>query len=189
MSRSRQTSRSGSTTSRNVPPDGYSVPSSSETIVYANVPPGRTSIVIVERGVVMSRGPNQRATCSGSVQACQTSSRGASKTRVIVNSWSTDGVSAIALLLHRSEMPVEPVEAAFEELPVPRQPVGCVLEGTSAQPRRPPPRRAGARDQPGAFEHLQVRRARGTMSRPLDRLRLTDQRRPPRAVEERGATT
>src|SRR5260370_38729752 len=149
MSRSRQTSRSGSTTSRKVPPDGISVPSASETIVNSNVPPGRTSMTTVDRGVVNPRGPNQRATCSGSVHAFHTSSRGASKTLVIVNSRPMGGVSVITPLLDGAQVIVETVEAAFEELPVARQPAGGVLERTPAQPGRPPLGGAPARDEPG----------------------------------------
>src|SRR6266545_3107957 len=50
-SRSRHTRRSGSTTSRYVPPLEYSVPSS-ETITNSQVPPGRTSMLILDNGVV-----------------------------------------------------------------------------------------------------------------------------------------
>src|SRR5436190_13449543 len=158
MSRSRQTSRSASTTSRKVPPDGISLPSSSETIVSSNEPPGRTSIVMVVNGVVMLRGPNQAATCSGSVHAFHTSSRGASKTRVIVNSRPMGGVSAITPLLDGAQVIVEPIEAALEELPVARQPAGGVLERTPAQPGRPPLGGPPAGDEPGVLEHLQVLR-------------------------------
>src|SRR6476619_6338370 len=149
MSRSRQTSRSGSTTSRKVPPDGNPLPSSSETIVTSNVPPGRTSMVTVDTGVVNPRGPNQRETCSGSVHAVHTSWRGASKTRVIVNSRPMGGMSVIAPLLDGAQVIVEPVEAALEELPVALQPAGGVLERTPAQTGRPPLGGAAARDEAG----------------------------------------
>src|SRR5438552_3527519 len=54
-----------------------------ETVVEPrDAPPGLTSIVIVDTGVVNGGVPNHCAKCSGSVNAFQTSSRGASKTRV-----------------------------------------------------------------------------------------------------------
>jgi hypothetical protein len=59
-------------------------------------------MLIVDNGVVQPRGPNQRVTCSGRVQARNTKSRGASKTRVIVNSWAVargvldDSVTALS---------------------------------------------------------------------------------------------
>lgn len=58
------------------------LPSLSRTIVARHSPPGRTSIETVESGAVYGSVPNQLAKCSGSVQAFQTSSRGASRTRV-----------------------------------------------------------------------------------------------------------
>src|SRR5205807_7719931 len=177
MLRSRQTSRSGSTTSRKVPPAGDSVRSSSETIVSSKVPPVRTSMETVDNGVVKPRGPNQRATCSGSVHASHTSSRGASKTRVIVNSRPMGGVSAIAPLLDGAQVIVEPVEAALEELPVALQPAGGVLERTPAQPGRPPLGGPPAGDEPGVLEHLQV--LRNGLHRHGERLReLVDGRLP-----------
>jgi len=53
-------------------------------MVALHAPPGLTSIEIVGSGVVYGGVPNQCVKCSGSVQAFQTSSRGASKTRVTV---------------------------------------------------------------------------------------------------------
>src|SRR5262249_13721801 len=55
-------------------------------MVRLATPPGRRSIWILSSGVLMPRGPHHWATCAGSVQACHTNSRGASKTRVIVSS-------------------------------------------------------------------------------------------------------
>src|SRR5262249_1894071 len=106
-------------------------------------------MVMVERGVVKPRGPNQRATCSGSVHAFQTSSRGASKTRVIVNSRST-GVSAIALRLQGTEVVVEAVQAGLEELPGSRQPTGA------GPPGRPPLGGAPPGHGPRVLQRLQV---------------------------------
>src|ERR687891_410712 len=85
---SSNTNRSGSTTSRYTPATVISGlpsspgPPSSETDVTRNVPPGLTSIVTDAR--IVPRGPHQCASCSGSVHAFHTSSRGASKTRVMV---------------------------------------------------------------------------------------------------------
>src|SRR4051812_38493113 len=90
------------------------------------IPPTRTS---ASRTVVVKPfGPNQRAKCSFSVQALNTSSRGKSRTRqsTISRSSAHDGsaflLSTIALLLstlvllfclHLAQVVVQPIEALF----------------------------------------------------------------------------
>src|SRR5579871_3650853 len=74
-----KTNRSGGTISRYSPTHGYSPPSGAR-ITIRQAPPTRTSASQTE--LVQPLGPHHLAKCAGSVQALNTSSRGASKTRV-----------------------------------------------------------------------------------------------------------
>src|SRR5258706_3778218 len=100
-------------------------------------PPTRTSAS--QTGLVNSFGPHQRARCSGSVHALNTSSRGASKTRVITTSRSIAvslaGVLGVPLadilsllFFHFHQIFVETIKAFFPEAAILLHPFGDVLE-------------------------------------------------------------
>src|SRR5262245_61567 len=136
-------------------------------MVRRQVPPGRTSISWMV--VVKPFGPHHCATCSGFVQASNTSVRGASKRRVSTTSRpAVERASSLLaftgtillLLGELTQVRVEAVEALLPEAPVEGRPVGDVLEGRRLQPARTPLRLAAAGDQSGALEHLQVLRDR-----------------------------
>src|SRR4051794_18429955 len=115
-------------------------------------------------GVSNSSGPHHSATCSGSVHACHTCSRGASKVRTIETWWCWDCVaeSGIALSsLEVVEVRSEPVHPALPQRAIRRHPLRCLLERLDPQRARPVLRRAVAGDQAGALEHLQVPGDRG----------------------------
>src|SRR5918992_4173826 len=142
-----------------IPATGISTPSS-DTEVRRNVPPGLTSIVTVSSGVLQPCGPHHCTSCSGSVHALHTSSRGASYTRLISISCAV-AVSVIPVsLLHFVEVIAEAVEAALPKPAVAGQPVGGLLEGIALQARRAQLRRAASRYEAGALQHLQVLRHR-----------------------------
>src|SRR6266508_2526000 len=100
--------------------------------------------------------PNQSAKRSGSVHSFHTRSRGASKTRVIVIPSLLRGSAILRSLLGRLQALVEAVEASLPEPTVLLEPVDSFLHRRTPQPRGPKLRRAAARDQPRALEHLQV---------------------------------
>src|SRR6516162_3023943 len=119
-------------------------------------PPTRGSMLTELRGISKPAGPNHRASWSGSVQAWNTSSRGASKTRVIVISRSS-ACTAVDSAIVRSflkvvQVLVQPVEPALPDLPARLHPRRGLAEALGPQPARPRLRRAVARDQPGALE-------------------------------------
>src|SRR4051812_39785075 len=96
-------------------------------------PPGRKSIL--HEGSVKSRGPHQRASISGCVQALNTSRRGASNTRTMTSSRSAVAVAALILAamfplpdLQLFEVIVQPVQALFPKFPVSLQPLRGVPE-------------------------------------------------------------
>src|SRR5438105_12637280 len=108
-------------------------------------------------------GPHHCIRRSRSVQALNTMSRGASNTRVMTNSRSAAAATALlfpaTLLLLRLKFPqviVQAIEAFVPESAVAVDPVGDVLERPGFEPARPPLRLAAARDQPGAFQYLEV---------------------------------
>src|SRR5918996_3230149 len=104
------------------------------------------------RGVVMCAGANQAATWSGSVQARNTASRGASKMRVIRTSW--PAVASLMGLSFLAQMRIESVHPGLPR-PLPRlHPPDRVVEGIGLEPAPPPLRLARAGDQPGPLEHL-----------------------------------
>src|SRR5688572_4224936 len=124
-------------------------------------PPGRRSIRTAE--ALKSFGPSQRTRCSGWVQALNTRLRGASNWRVITSS---DPASRVALslgavivgvlALQLAQIVVQPVEAGIPERAIALDPVGDLLQRPGLQPAGPPLRRAAARHQPGALQHLQM---------------------------------
>src|SRR6267143_499883 len=122
-------------------------------------PPGRTSRS--QTGFVNPWGPHHCATCFGSVQALNTSSRGASKTRVSTNSRSSfvmmfPVAMLFLLFLDVTQIVIQAIKALRPELPVVRHPVGDVLERTGSDPAGPPLRLAPACNQTGVFQHLEV---------------------------------
>src|SRR4051812_25219324 len=116
-----------------------------------------------QKGMVKWRGPNHRANCTGSVQARKTTSRGASKTRVMVSRGSFFTALAFIrflLVLQLAKVFVEPIEALFPELAIVADPVRHFLERAGVETAGAPLRVASAGDQPGALEHFQVLRDR-----------------------------
>src|SRR5258708_15178631 len=104
-------------------------------------PPGRTSIL--QNGSVESLGPNQRARCSGSVQASKTSSRGAAKTRVRTSSCSAVSMLALlacmlSLLLQLLQVLLDPIEALLPEAAVVLHPPRHLLLRIPTQISLPP---------------------------------------------------
>src|SRR6516164_2580101 len=112
-------------------------------------PPGRTSIR--PEIVVKPRGPHQRTRCSGSVHILMTSSRSAERS-------AASAVMAIFGLaaLQFAEILVEAIKAVVPEAAIMIEPLGSVPERPCFEPARPPLCLAASRDQPGAFQHLQV---------------------------------
>src|SRR3954447_5564299 len=110
------------------------------------------------RGVSRCAGPNHAATASGSVHALNTSSRGASKTRVIMTS-RLAATSAIVLSLS-AQVRVEPVHARLPGPLARLHPRDRVVERLGLHPARPPLRLTAAGDEPGALEDLEVARDR-----------------------------
>src|SRR6266540_962653 len=111
-------------------------------MVKLQPPPGLTSIETVSSGTSAVGPPNQSAKRSGSVHSCQTRSRGASMTRVIVIPGSAT-----------PQTPLEVIEALF---PQRFEPVRRLLERPAAKPRRSQLRGPASFDQPGVFEHAEV---------------------------------
>ena len=118
--------------------------------------------------IVKPRGPHHWATCSGSVQASQTASTGASYTRMMSDlvRFIFCGHSVLLLSLFFFAVTVfryasEAIEALFPELPVLLHPVGDALERFGIELARAPLRLARLGDQPGLLQHLQVLGDRG----------------------------
>src|SRR4051794_40746199 len=162
-------------------------------------PPGRRSYSIVSRGVLNPSGPHHFATSSGSVHTRQTSSRGASSSRSItivrsVIAYCCCSLMVGAFLLDLPEAKRDAVEPALPDVAVLLQPLGHVAQRRSLQPGGPQLRRATARDQAGALQHLQVlrdgldavrERLRELVDRHLALLCEPGEDRPPRRVGER----
>src|SRR6516162_5646882 len=125
-------------------------------------PPTRGSMETEARGISKPAGPNHRARWSGLVQAWNTSSRGAPKTRVMVISRSSACTTVDSAIFRSSlkvlQVLVQPVEPALPDLAARLHPCRGLAAALGAKPARPRLRRAVARDQPGALEHLQVPR-------------------------------
>src|SRR5438552_4328307 len=115
-------------------------------------PPGRTSLSWVV--TVKPRGaPCQRSRCFGSVQHLNTSSRGASKTRVRTSSHSKDAVAESFFVLIRllpglqfMEVIVQAIEARVPEAPIAFEPVRDVFHRARPESTRPPLRLATSFD-------------------------------------------
>src|SRR6266702_1651082 len=159
---------SGRAISRNSPRNPRSTPSEPRCTIR-HFPPGRKSIS--QLAVSNRRGPHQRDMCSHEVCASNTSSRGASNTRVMTNSrspWvvtvSLLPLAGIAFLLSSSlellQVLVQPVVALLPEFAVPLDPLVCFLQRPRLQPGRPPLPFPAPSDQPRPLQHLQVLRDR-----------------------------
>src|SRR5260221_14781192 len=131
-------------------------------MVCFQTPPGLTSIFSIV--VVKPRGPHQCTTCRGSVIACHTSSRGASKFRVMTIS--RLAVSSMVLFsrcfilfllfLQFAQIIVQTVKAFFPEKAVVFHPGGDFLERPCPETAGAPLRVPAACDQPGALQDLEV---------------------------------
>src|SRR5712692_9744976 len=117
-------------------------------------PPGRASSS--QTGFVNPCGPHHCATCFGSVHTLNTSSRDASKTRVMTSIRSDGSVAGLflsamflLLVLKFVQVIVQTIEALVPERAIVLHPVGDVLERARLQPAGPPLRLAAARDQAG----------------------------------------
>src|SRR5690349_15460570 len=96
----------------------------------------------------------------------QTVSRGASKTRVMVNCFVLVAVgSGIRRSFQLAESLVEQVEALVPCVTMPVDPGGCLVEGLGAERAAAPLRVGGALDEAGTLEHLEMLRDRGTAHR------------------------
>jgi hypothetical protein len=90
---------------------GHADPSSSVaslTMVVANTPPGRASIVILSSGVDMPGGPQKWVSCSGSKKAEKSISRGKSKSRVMVTSPRSSSLPVVVMVAELSVMRESP---------------------------------------------------------------------------------
>src|SRR5216110_1454841 len=108
-------------------------------------PPGRRSIR--QYGSVKPFGPHQRSRRSGSVHALKTSSRGASKTRVMTSSPAAGFLAALGsgllaamllLVLQLTQIVVQAIEALLPEVAIGLHPVGDLLQRTGGQPAGAP---------------------------------------------------
>src|SRR5258708_21465803 len=122
-------------------------------------PPGRTSSS--QTGFLNPRGPHHSATRFGSVQALNTSSRGASNTRVSTNSCPSFGTKLpvamlFLLFLHVLQIFFQTVKTLGPEPLVVRQPFSDILERRGANTAWPPLRLARACYQTSVFQNLEV---------------------------------
>src|SRR5688572_33148828 len=134
-------------------------------------PPGRASTS--QSTISAPCGPNQREKCSAWVHTSNTSSRGASKTRVNTISSSTALASALlfrtaipllleryffALFLQPTQIRVETIEARLPEATISGGPSCDLAQRSGLELTRPPLRLPTARDEAGVFEHAQMLR-------------------------------
>src|SRR5437016_3722220 len=119
--------------------------------------------------MVKPRGHDHCARCCGSVQARNTSARGASNVRRIVSSRSATGAAALSwalaaisslLALQPGEVGIEALEAPLPVAPIALGPVRHLPQRPRLEPARPRLRPAAADDEPGPLEHLQMLRDR-----------------------------
>src|SRR5713101_596406 len=94
-----KTSRSGSTITQKTPVIGYST-RSGPRMTMRKEPPGRTSISQI--GLVNPFGPHHFAICFGSIHALNTTSRGASRRRVMTSSRLSPTVELVAVIIDGS---------------------------------------------------------------------------------------
>src|SRR5262249_42481607 len=143
-------------------------------------------------------GANQRAKCSGTVQASKTSSRGTANSRSSMRSlaFSSARIARLlpALRVQLLQVRAEAVEASVPERAIRFRPRHDLLGGCGLELAGPRLRFATAADQPGALEHAEVlayRRA-AHVERPRQLLHVGGpfgqplQDRSPRRVGERG---
>src|SRR5919109_3320338 len=128
-----------------------------------NAPPTRSSPRFSI--IVKPRGQDHWARCCGSVQARNTSARGASKVRRMVSSSSVAPAAALfralacmfsLLALQSDQIGVEPLEALLPVAAITLDPLGHVAQRLRPQAAGPRLGPAGADDEPRALEHLQV---------------------------------
>src|SRR4051812_96172 len=111
------------------------------------------------RGVSKNSGPYHAATSSGSVQALNTRSRGASKMRVIRTCCSAAAsVESFILFSFPAQVRVESVHPCLPRPLARLHPLHGLVEWVGLHPARPPLRLAAADDQPRALQYLQVAR-------------------------------
>src|SRR5581483_2122372 len=122
-------------------------------------PPGLNSnwLVVVWKPL----GPHHWSKCRGSVQASQTNSRRAAKSRVIMSSRSAVGPvdlfgMFILFLLEFLQIVVETVQAFLPKSAVMLHPPGNILERLRLKTAGPPLSMARASDEFGAFQHFQM---------------------------------
>src|SRR6266568_835411 len=123
-----------------------------------HTPPGCTSISWIV--FVKPFGPHQWTTCRGSVHIRQTSSRGASKTRVAAISFCAAFATAMFLLLffflQLVQVLVQAIEAFFPEFFVVVDPAGGLFQRRRIEMAGAPLRVAAAGDQASALEDFEV---------------------------------
>src|SRR4051794_14588434 len=124
-------------------------------MTVVKTPPGRASTVIWSSGALTPVGPQKWVRCSGAIRQLKTSSRGASKTRVMCRTCSVMCLS-VRGCPQGAEVVVELVEALGPQAPVRLDPVHGGIEGLPLQMAGAELRLPASRDQPRAFEHLQV---------------------------------
>src|SRR5215469_12873618 len=126
----------------------------------ANAPPTRSSPLFSLK--VNPRGQDHCARCRGSVQALNTSVRGASNVRRMVSSRSALRLSrafasmSLLLSLQLAKVLVEAIEAALPVVPVALGPFHNLAQRARLEPARARLCEAAAADESGALEHLQV---------------------------------
>src|SRR6266545_904692 len=145
---------------------------SGDCIASKYFPTSRKSISAA--GEVKPFGPHQRRAITGSVQAFQTSSRGASKARSIMSTRSSAVVGAsvrsaipvlllrdlaavfLLLLLQFLQVGVQAIEAFLPIAAIALEPLVGILERPRFEPAGAPLRLSRARDETGALQHLEV---------------------------------
>src|SRR5687768_18252739 len=129
-----------------------------------HTPPGRMSNALVV--LVKPSGPHHCARCLGSVHASNTSSRGASSTRVVMMARGSRSRSMLLLAdtlllrfvlrLQLAKIILQAVETFFPEAAIALQPIVNAFQSLGFDAARAPLRLASARDQAGALQHLEV---------------------------------
>src|SRR5258708_12728620 len=114
-----------------------------------------------QTGLVNPRGPHHCATCFGSVHTLNTSSRGASNSRVTLTSCSSfvmmlPVAMLFLLFLHFVQILIQPIEALRPEPLVACDPIRNILERPGRNPAGPPLRLAPACYQTSMFQHFEV---------------------------------
>src|ERR1041384_5768145 len=121
-------------------------------------PPGRASIS--HSGTSTPCGANQRAKCSGTVQASNTSSRGTANSRSSSRSLAFSAARIAHLLpalrVQLLQVHVEAVEARVPERSIAFRPCDDLLERRGLELARARLRLPTAPDQPGSLQHAQV---------------------------------